>query len=414
MKIKFWGTRGSIATPEPNKMRYGGDTPCVEVRIGTTVFILDAGTGIRRLGNSLMEDKEWNHRGHILLSHFHWDHIQGFPFFQPAFVPGNEFQIYGAFKADSRLEDSLRGQMGSLYFPITMSDMPGSFSFTELLEQDFMIEGCKITTRQLNHPQGCYGYRIESPTGASMAYCTDTEPYEGSLDEKVIELAKGVDIFICDAQFTPEEYENGRKGWGHSTWKDAAEMAKLAGCKKMVLFHHDPYHSDEFCDSMLEWTKEHFPNTISATRELELYLGSKHEEAQAQAEYESKAPPPKKVVETGITAAPVKEDAGEIVFQLPKDLAVFNSDRFRQSVIQSLSSDHQTAIFNLKELDFLDSSGIGSLAAIFNTAKEKGISMRLCGPSAQILEVLKITRFHKIVDIYSTEADARTQTNPLA
>ena len=417
MKIKFWGTRGSIATPDPDKMRYGGDTPCLEVRFAETLFILDAGTGIRRLGAALMADSQWNKVGHILLSHFHWDHIQGFPFFQPAFIPGSRFEIYGAFKADNRLEDSLRGQMGSLYFPITMSDMPGSFTFHELLEQDFEIEGCKITTRQLNHPQGCYGYRIEGPTGYSMAYCTDTEPYEDGLDKKVVELAEGVDIFVCDAQFTPDEYTGGRKGWGHSTWHDAATMAKMAGCKKLVLFHHDPYHPDSFCDEMLAKAREIFPNTIAATRELELTIGTKMEESQAQMKAISRpqGSSASRATTPPSTATPQVQERGEtILFSLPRDLAIFNSETFRNSVLDSLKEAHEQAIFDLSQLDFLDSSGIGSLAAIYNSTREKGIAMRLCAPSEQILDVLKITRFHKLVDIYSSEQDALQGQNALA
>lgn len=414
MKVKLWGTRGSIATPDPDKMRYGGDTPCVEIRVGKSLFILDAGTGIRRLGNALMSDTKWSRTGHILLSHFHWDHIQGFPFFQPAFVPGNTFHIYGAFKADSRLEDSLRGQMGSLYFPISMEDMPGMFTFHELLEQDLELEGCKITSRQLNHPQGCYGYRIEGPTGHVVTYCTDTEPYESGLDPKVIELAKDADIFICDAQFTPEEYETNRKGWGHSTWRDATEMAKRAGAKKLVLFHHDPYHPDEVCDAMLAAARTEFPNTIAATRELELYLGSKAEEHAAQAEAVSRAPArPSSAPGAGGGKAAVREDGDVVLFELPRDLAVFNSETFRQSVLGALKPSHSEAIFDLANLDFLDSSGIGSLAAIFNQTREYAISMRLCRPSDQILEVLKITRFHKLVEIYPSEADARARRNAL-
>lgn len=419
MKVKFWGTRGSIATPDPDKMRYGGDTPCIEVRVGKTLFVLDAGTGIRRLGASLMGDGEWNRVGHILLSHFHWDHIQGFPFFQPAFVPGNIFNIYGAFKADNRLEDSLRGQMGSLYFPITMSDMPGSFHFHELLEQDFEIDGCQITTRQLNHPQGCYGYRIESPSGFKMAYCTDTEPYEDHLDDKVIELARGVDVFICDSQFTPDEYVNGRKGWGHSTWRDAVTMASQAAVKKLVLFHHDPYHPDEYCDRMLALAQEVFPNTIAATRELEIFLGEgQRDQAGDEARPSSSAAPRRPGRDNGGGGSGgrprVREDGPTVLFQLPRDLAIFNSESFRSSVLEVLKTSHQTAIFDLEELDFLDSSGIGSLAAIFNAARERGISMRLCNPSDQILDVLRITRFTKLVDVFPSEADARAASNALA
>lgn len=393
-------------------MRYGGDTSCVEVRVGDTLFVFDAGTGIRRLGAYLMTDPDWNGVGHILLSHFHWDHIQGFPFFRPAFVPTNRFHIYGAFKADKRLEESMRGQMGSIYFPIEMSDMPSSFQFTELLEEEIEIEGCRLMTRQLHHPQGCFGYRLESPSG-SIAYCTDTEPLPEGLDPKVVELAKGVDLFICDAQFTPEEYVDGKQGWGHSTWEDAARMAEMAQCKKLVLYHHDPYHTDEEVDAMLEAAREIFPETIAATRDLELFLGSKELDATAKSSA-SHGAASKKNEAPNRNVLPQVEAKGETVyFQTPKDLAVFNSDSFRKAVLETLTPDAKRVVFDLANLDFLDSSGIGSLAAIFHFAKGKGLTMGLCNPSEQILEVLKITRFHMLVGIFATREDAEAGTNPL-
>ncbi len=417
MRVKFWGTRGSIPISDPDAIRYGGDTSCVEVRIGSTLIILDAGTGIRRLGASLMTDPEFSGVGHILLSHFHWDHIQGFPFFRPAFVPGNTFHIYGAFRADSRLEDSMRGQMGSLYFPIEMSDMPGSFKFVELLEESVDIEGVRVTSGHLNHPQGCYGYRIEAPDGI-VTYCTDTEPYPDRLDQKVIDLARDADLFICDCQFTPDEYRAGKQGWGHSTWHDAATMAKMAGSKKLVLFHHDPYHMDHEVEAMLGKAREIFPDTIAASRDLEIHLEGRRARTSSPV-----AHPPAPTTPPTAPARPARDPAagvpqvrthGDIlILHVPRDLAIFNSESFRVAVLRTIGPEHRRLVFNLSSLGFLDSSGIGSLAAIFNEARGRGISMALSNPSEQILNVLRITRFNRLTEIFRTEEEALRGGKPM-
>lgn len=418
MKIKFWGTRGSIAVSDPAAMRYGGDTSCVEVRVGDTLLIFDAGTGIRRLGASLMSDPTFKGTGHILLSHFHWDHIQGFPFFRPAFVSGNTFKIYGAFRADSRLEDCMRGQMGSLYFPIEMSDMPGTFEFIELLEQDVEVEGLKVTSGQLNHPQGCYGYRVETPDGI-VTYCTDTEPYPDRLDEKVIELAKDADVFICDCQFTPEEYQAGKQGWGHSTWHDAATMARQANVKQLVLYHHDPYHSDDEVDKILGKARELFPNTIAAYRDLELVVeaGGPAREASADRPAQAKvapAPKPRPARDPAGGKPQVRETGETLILDVPRDLAIFNSEAFRNAALGALKDSHKKMLLNLTHLGFLDSSGIGSLAAIFNEAKRREVEMALCNPSDQILNVLRITRFTRLTNVFKTEQEALQGGSPLA
>ena len=175
MKVRFWGTRGSIPSPGPRTVRYGGNCSCVEVRTPSgELFIIDAGTGIRELGLALMAEQPV--LAHVLLSHTHWDHISGFPFFPPAFAPGNTLTIYAARNIDKRLEDVMAGQMEYTYFPVTLSDLPSEINYRELLEETFDIGKAKITTHYLNHTSICMGYRIEEG-GKSIAYVSDHEPY---------------------------------------------------------------------------------------------------------------------------------------------------------------------------------------------------------------------------------------------
>ncbi|MEK7487600.1 MAG: MBL fold metallo-hydrolase, partial [Planctomycetota bacterium] len=276
MKVKFWGTRGSICTPEPDFMKYGGNTSCVEVRLDNgTLLILDAGTGIRKLGQNLLSDPTFNKSGYVLLSHQHWDHIQGFPFFTPAFLPNNHFTFLGQFKFDGRLEEALRGQMEYNYFPVRLDEMGSQLHFRELLEEEIEIAGAKIITRHLNHPQGVLGFRIEAD-GCVVTYCTDTEHYPDRLDTKVLELAQNSDLFIYDSQYTEEEFPK-KIGWGHSTWNMGCRLAQEARVKNYCLFHHDPYHNDAFIDQILTQAQRVFPGTIAATPEMELKLSRKND-----------------------------------------------------------------------------------------------------------------------------------------
>ncbi len=409
MRVKFWGTRGSIPTPEPSCIKYGGDTPCVEIRSGDTLLILDAGTGIRKLGASLIKDTSFNGKGYIFLTHSHWDHIQGFPFFRPAFVPGNEFFIHGAFKADKRLQDALRGQMGSIYFPITMSDMPSSFHFVELLEQDVMAGNLMVRARALNHPGGCFGYRITDGKH-TVAYCTDTEPYPDKVDEKVLELARGADVFIYDAQFTPEEYVKSHRGWGHSTWQEGIKIAHEANVRKYVLFHHDPYHDDRFIDNIVKEAKVFFPNTVAASRDMEIDLGTATVEDSTSLFRElssSSITPSSLPSATDDLRLHMRMQGNTILIQAPRDLSIFNSDSFHKQVSAKLDpAKFRRAILNMSELNFIDSSGIGSLASLNDFCRKNGISMALCCVSNQILEVLKVTRINMIMDVYRTEENA--------
>jgi phosphoribosyl 1,2-cyclic phosphodiesterase len=256
--VKFWGTRGSIPTPGRTTLRYGGNTPCVEVRCGETVMLLDCGTGAREAGLALAgEFKGKTLRAHVFVSHTHWDHIQGFPFFAPAYVPGNHLRLYSVRGADKSLSRIFTGQMDSSYFPVDLGNMMAHLDFVEL-EGPIELGSAKITHFYLNHPGLAVGFRIESE-GKTVVYITDHEPYcrlsgdndhNRKLDSKVDEFARGADLYIREAQYTEEEYAE-KRGWGHSTWKDAVDSAHAAQAKRLVLFHHDPLHDDDFLDRVV-------------------------------------------------------------------------------------------------------------------------------------------------------------------
>ncbi len=258
MAVKLWGTRGSIPTPGRSTLRYGGNTSCVEVRCGETILLLDCGTGAREAGLALVgEFKGRPLKVHIFVSHTHWDHIQGFPFFVPAYIPGNHLTLYSLRGTDKSLSKVFTGQMDSSYFPVDLTDMMGQLDFVEL---DGVVEIGNTTVKHfyLNHPGVAVGYRIESE-GKAVVYVTDHEPYcrlsgdnehNRKLDREVDEFARGADLYIREAQYTEEEYPK-KKSWGHSTWKDAVNSAHAAQAKRLVLFHHDPMHDDDFLDQIV-------------------------------------------------------------------------------------------------------------------------------------------------------------------
>ena len=251
MHVRFWGTRGSIPTPGHQTTVYGGNTSCVEVctNDGTTL-VLDCGTGIRELGLDMLR-RPGPHRIHLLIGHTHWDHIQGFPFFTPAFLPGSELNIYATSAFQRSLEDSLSGQMQYSYFPIKLHELAGRIHYTELEEGFFRIGDILVETQYLNHTAPTIGYRI-STDGATLAYITDHEPFWNSPgpvfhhpgDQRHIEFLSGADLVIHDAQYTNEEYDS-KLGWGHSPTDYVSDVAMAAGVERLALFHHDPTHDDE-------------------------------------------------------------------------------------------------------------------------------------------------------------------------
>jgi phosphoribosyl 1,2-cyclic phosphodiesterase len=251
-QLQFWGVRGSIACPGPATLRYGGNTPCLEMRVGGQQLIFDAGTGIRLLGQQLIATERV--AGHIFFSHSHWDHIQGFPFFAPAFIPGNRFDIYGGMMPDGQsIEQRLNHQMMDPNFPVPLNIMAADLHFHNLhIGQVVQIGEVQVEIGQLNHPGGAYGYRV-SWQDRSVAYITDTEHDSDELDANVLKLADRADILIYDCTYTNAEYHDpvtSKVGWGHSTWQEGVKLAIAANAQELVIFHHDPSHDDDFMDQV--------------------------------------------------------------------------------------------------------------------------------------------------------------------
>ncbi|HEY9618643.1 MAG TPA: MBL fold metallo-hydrolase [Microcoleaceae cyanobacterium] len=273
--VNFWGVRGSIASPGPGTVRYGGNTPCVEMVVGGERLIFDGGTGIRVLGQSLLAHTHVE--GHLFFTHSHWDHIQGFPFFTPAFIKGNRFHIYGAVAPNgSTIEQRLHDQMLHPNFPVPLQIMGADLHFYDLeIGQSIQLgPGIEVENAPLNHPGQAVGYRV-SWQGYAAAYVTDTEHYPDRMDENVLRLARNADILIYDATYSDEEYHSkssSKVGWGHSTWQEAVKIAKTAGVKKLYIFHHDPLHTDDYLDHIGEKVAAAFPNGVMAQEGMSVSL----------------------------------------------------------------------------------------------------------------------------------------------
>ena len=285
LTIRFWGVRGSIACPGLNTVRYGGNTPCVEVQIADHAsvdsssvrrLIFDGGTGLRTLGQSLLAEMPME--AHLFFTHTHWDHIQGFPFFTPAFIEGNCFHIYGAISPSGQtIKQCLSDQMLHPNFPVPLQVMGGALKFYDLeLRQPVLIENITVENAPLNHPGRAVGYRVNWQ-GLSVSYVTDTEHFADHLDENVLWLARNADVLIYDATYTDEEYhakQGSKVGWGHSTWQEAVKVAKAAGVKQLILFHHDPLHNDDFLDQIGVQVRQAFPNSLMAQEQVSIQLVS--------------------------------------------------------------------------------------------------------------------------------------------
>src|SRR6266851_2156034 len=279
-KLSFWGVRGSTPTVDPATSRYGGNTPCLElIAPDGTQIILDCGTGLRMLGSRWAAPNGGKTpETHILITHYHWDHIQGVPFFAPLYVEDNKFHFY-SFRSKFLGRDSLKqvfeAQMALPYFPVDMSAMNAKRKFQEVAGgESFTIGENKITARWLNHPQGCLGFRIETPAGV-VVYATDNEPGDPKLDESLRELAAGADVFINDAQYTPEQLATTRKSWGHSSWLEGVKIAQEVGVKNLVLFHHDPDSTDKNVDAILRDARGKGENVWAAAEGMVMTLRGK-------------------------------------------------------------------------------------------------------------------------------------------
>jgi phosphoribosyl 1,2-cyclic phosphodiesterase/DNA-binding response OmpR family regulator len=261
MRVRFWGTRGSIPKPGQGTVRYGGNTSCVELRSDAgTLIVLDCGTGAHPLGHALESARTTAHRGHLLITHTHWDHIQGFPFFAPLFLAGDEWDVYAPRGLRESLRETLAGQMQYTYFPVTPEQFAATVRYHDLVEGEFEIGDVRVTTRYLNHPALTLGYRLEAD-GVSVVYSTDHEPHSRALAEgRTAELAgedrrhadflAGADLVIHDAQYTAAEYP-AKLGWGHSTVESVVAVTRAAGARRLALFHHDPHRDDAGIDRLV-------------------------------------------------------------------------------------------------------------------------------------------------------------------
>jgi len=277
MYVTFWGTRGSISTPGRTTEKYGGNTPCVFVQYQGTNIIFDAGTGIRGLGLQLaeqLEDKKDNLSLHLFLSHTHWDHIQGLPFFEAAYIKGTELVIYGSSKKGRFLESILKRQMDVDYFPLGLSEMAAEIKIREISEETISLGSVVVDWQeQIFHPGGSVRYRLTAG-GKRVAYATDVEldrmfgpglkdaNSDGAMRD-YLDFIQGVDLLIADGQYTEEEYPE-KMDWGHTSIPVILELAEKADVKQLAIFHHDPQHSDKILDSL--WHECHAGTGDSESR----------------------------------------------------------------------------------------------------------------------------------------------------
>lgn len=246
VKICFWGVRGSTPAPSKRTTKYGGNTPCVEIFLGGNRIICDAGTGIMPLGFKMAKSGKVL-KASILLSHVHWDHISGLSFFEPFFNSKNSFEIIGPGVKEMGIRKALSGAISPPFFPVTLSDLSASIRFRTVSKRPFYIGKVRTVPHSLHHPGGVMGWRFEFPGGKSLVYVSDNEPGRG--EKGFVEWAKGVDMMIHDAQYTPAEYRK-KVGWGHSPYTYPIKIAKAAGVKRLILSHFNPPYADSALDDI--------------------------------------------------------------------------------------------------------------------------------------------------------------------
>lgn len=264
LNLEFWGVRGTCPVSGENKRRYGGHTPCsfLEPSDGS-ILIIDAGTGIRQLGEKLRKKTSGKQAElHLLLTHFHLDHIMGLPFFMPLYSPEVTLNVY-ADCPPRKTEEYLSGLMGGHYFPISFQETQSNKIFKQVRGEGLEVGQIHISFSPLHHPQGSVAYRIQSDR-ATIVFATDTEHPKEGIDKRLADFSAGADVFVYDAMFTPEEYESGKRGWGHSTWLEGTKLAKQAGIEKLFLSHFNPDHDDNQIDEIIALAREQFEQTFAA------------------------------------------------------------------------------------------------------------------------------------------------------
>ena len=398
MRVRFWGTRGSIATPGPGTNHFGGNTSCVELLTANgSLLILDCGTGAHRLAIALMSQGRDTIDANILLGHTHWDHIQGFPFFSPAFVKGNSAAIYGPEGSRGSLHDVLAGQMEFTYFPVELNQLPATITYHELTEGIHTIGGARVATQFLNHPAMTIGYRVEAD-GVAVVYLVDHEPFSDELwragaepghiesilhegDRRHAKFMADADFVIHDAQYTPEEYAS-KKAWGHSPYDYVVQVAAAAGVRRVALTHHDPTHDDDFVAAIEQ-----------KARTLALQLGTGLDVFCAYEGYELVLEP-RATLKPFVTAASVQASVAQRRFRL---LVVDDQPDTLALIVRALEDDQyivSTATSGQEALRMIDEHLPDLLVLDYKMTGMDGLAVTkaLRGrPATQALPVLMLT-----------------------
>ncbi len=355
MRVRFWGTRGSFPKPGPTTLRYGGNTACVEIRTDDgTLLVLDCGTGIHELGRALTAPGRSATRGHLLIGHTHWDHIQGFPFFGPLFDANGRWDVYAPGDGQHHIETVLGAQMSYDYHPITLTALEARVRFHDLQEGSFPADGARVTTQYLNHPAMTLGYRVEAD-GASVVYATDHEPHtlhprdagpgESPVhheDRRHVSFLEGADLVIHDAQYRLDEFP-GRAGWGHSPVERVVDYALAAGARRLALFHHDPERDDAQVDRLEELARR---RVAEAGRDVTLEVFAAREGQtipllSRNVAAPSRPPGPSALLETGTS----REPPGILVVDDDPDISELIHTTLRADGIRSQTAgDGETAL----------------------------------------------------------------------
>ena len=273
-RVKFFGVRGSISVSGSEFQEFGGNTTCVLVEGPERTVILDAGTGIRNLGKELMQDPELGitRPCYLLFSHFHWDHIQGLPFFGPAYDSKRTITLsaIGRERDGKDLRTIFEAQMQEEYFPVKLDGMGANIKFMHVTDDNYDVENASVSAVKHNHPGGAFSYKLKDKDGKVVVFCTDIE-HGDEIDQNIVELARDADLLIHDGQYTTEELTR-YQGWGHSSWEQAVEVAEQANVKQLVITHHDPDHDDDFLREVERQARSRFYNTVLSREGMEITL----------------------------------------------------------------------------------------------------------------------------------------------